>query len=144
MKKYYKVIIILMLGFMMFEPMVQSCKAEASSTRVTLVFDLEWGRKSRDCSGFGICFSLVDWKAEPKSLVRISLENNNLEFEVSQESVKKNPDQFSNDVFIMEEDYEMDKDVSKAFGSDKPLIIPAGKYRIKHSNDDLLIRIPLK
>ncbi|HNS12265.1 MAG TPA: hypothetical protein PKM97_06585 [Bacteroidia bacterium] len=144
MKKYYKVVIILMLGFMTFEPMIQSCKAETAGTKITLIFDIEWGRRSRDCRGFGICRFHVDGQIELERPVKVSLENNIMELEVPLDIAKKNPNQFDNDMFIMEEDFEVDREISKEFGSQKSLILPAGKYRMKRLEDAVYIRIPVK
>jgi len=144
MKNSYRKIVLLFLGFMMLGPTIDTCKAESASTRIILVIDIVWGRVSRDCKGFGICDFDVSWRVELDRPIKVSLENNIFEFEIPLEVVKKNPDQFGNDIFIMEEDFEIDKEISKEFGSLKSLVIPAGKYRMKRGDDALFIKIPQK
>jgi hypothetical protein len=110
--------------------------SEPNGTTVTV--HLELGRKKHDCTGFGICAS-VDITLELSSVVSSggnaeitinqdgSLQVNFKKSSMTAETIKK---YFSQQYFIVEEDFALSTSICSALGT-KSYTIKTGKYPVK-------------
>ncbi|TAH42794.1 MAG: hypothetical protein EYC69_04285 [Bacteroidetes bacterium] len=144
MKKIYKLILSFLILFFVASPLIETAKAQSPET-LSLSFSvhIEFGRRSRDCRGLGICwFVFKDF--DVNATARLQPNKNQLQILFPMEFVKTNPAQFENDVFIQEEDFQLPKETSFTLGSDRPLLIPKGEYSLRRSDKGMILNIPQK
>lgn len=144
MKKTYKLLMPILLLLIVSGPMLETANAQdARKISFDITFHFELGRKSKGCTGFGLCF-IVLTDVNFDGLARFQPKTKELQFEFPLEVTKKHPEQFENDIFIQEEDLQLSKEISLELGSDRPLLIPKGEYSLKRSAKTLILNVPQK
>lgn len=105
--------------------------------KVRINVDVTWGRKSRDCKGFGICD--VDFTIDIENRASgFAATNNNGVFilEFSEDGLKTISEHFkSNTILTIEEDYVLSDKVCKALELKSGYTIKTGKYKIQKAID---------
>jgi hypothetical protein len=106
---------------------------EADLARAKVIISIDWGRKSRDCSGFGICSITITVELEPTeiSFRGTSNDKGNLSLELSDTGLKNLRSTFGSNTIILEEDYTLTDEACKALELRPGYTIKAGKYTVK-------------
>lgn len=144
MKKLKTIVLPLLMFITIFGSMLETASAQEKKIRLDIHIVFELGRKSRDCKGFGICIMIESAELSGTINARLIPKGGILQLKVPMEVAEKSPDQYNNDVFIMEEDFEIPKDIVASLGAEQYTVIPRGKYPIENKEKFLLINIPLK
>lgn len=108
-------------------------KTSSDSQNQTSKIHIEFGRKSKDCGGFGICKFTIDLEIEDILAIinAFKTSNDGLNINFTKEFYSKN-ERFLNSGFLtLEEDYIMDKETSLKLGFKYPKTLKKGKYAIK-------------
>jgi len=103
---------------------------DAYSTQITI--KLTWGKKSKNCRGFGIC--RFDVSIISDDILRLSDDHSTLMLDVTSADVKGYESYFFGPTITIEEEYEVPAEVQTALGSDKPLYIRPGKYKCEKTS----------
>ena len=105
-------------------------------TKVKINLDVTWGRKSKNCEGFGICDVDVSIEIENKISNLFSATNNgNFTLEFDEKGLKSINEIFkSNSILTIEEDYVLSEKVCKALELKSGYTIKKGKYKIQKNN----------
>ncbi len=143
MKNYYKLLVPVLLLFMISGPMLETLSAQ-NKPGLDLKVHVEWGRKSKGCHGFGICIFIESIELTGVLFARLLPDEDVLLLNVPMEMVRKSPEQFDQEAFIMEEDFMISDEVSKSLGAQRSLVIPRGKYPIDRSGKSCLVSLSLK
>jgi len=105
--------------------LVLTTTIDAYCTKITI--NLTWGKKSKDCRGFGIC--KFDLSVTSDDFLRLSDDNSTVILDVPFSAVKGYESFFNGPTISIEEQYDISADVQSALGSPKPLFIRPGKYK---------------
>lgn len=110
------------------------------------------GRKTQNCSGFGICTIEVATNQMPTGCISGSLMLSDsqmiLEVSLSANDIKKNnPDYFSafdnKSTINFEEDFIVSKEIQDILKSSKTIVIPKGNWKQSYKNGFFIVEIPL-
>lgn len=91
---------------------------------------IEWGRKSKDCRGFGICSSDISFDFELPKFSAMANANGNLQVRISDAGLESIVKTFGTKTIIMEEDFIFSSEVCKQIGLKEGYTIKAGKYAV--------------
>ena len=110
---------------------------------------IDFGKPSRNCTGFGICKLQVSIggvdvtieRPDNESYADASKLNSNLELIIPKNSMnsKIQNDLFSSEYFLMEEEYSLSMEDAKSLGFDSGFTIRKGKYKITELSDSYKI-----
>ncbi|RZJ36007.1 MAG: hypothetical protein EOO51_02925 [Flavobacterium sp.] len=93
---------------------------------------IEFGRKSKNCEGFGICVCTIDITIE--ELIALfharKTSDGRLQIMMSPESYNANKARFSGNYLQVDEDFVVDSNTSRALGFGSDYRIKTGKYTI--------------
>lgn len=120
-------------------------KADIEADRWNVSFEINWGRKSRDCKGFGICgiTIVIQFGVEQEDFQGIN-QDGVLHLSLNQDGLKNINSFFGANEIVLEEDYVLSKEVTKKLGLKKGYRIKKGTYQIylnpnnKDSSDFLI------
>lgn len=104
--------------------------AESSSAQ-ELSVHFEFGRKSQNCGGFGICILRLELKLDlsiPAPL--IGLRQGNVQIKFRPEFYLANKSKFQNGYLVLEEDFVMEQEITKALGLADGHRLKTGKYLV--------------
>ncbi|HLA56459.1 MAG TPA: hypothetical protein VK623_10185 [Flavobacterium sp.] len=92
---------------------------------------LEFGRKSRNCGGFGICVFTIDitW-AELAAILAGKTADNHIKLTLSDKFYTENKSRFVDGDLVMEEDFALDAGTSRSLGFSDVYTIKKGKYQV--------------
>lgn len=98
--------------------------------KITIHFD--WGRKSKGCTGFGICSVTLetDIPLDQISFRGEANSNRNLQLEVTKLGMESITKTFGSKTIILEEDFTVSSEVCKQIGLKEGYTIKAGKYTV--------------
>jgi hypothetical protein len=96
------------------------------------LIELEFGRKSRGCAGFGICKFKVTITVETAVtlITAFARSNGTLTMTMSKDVYLKNIKNFPNNYLQVDEDYIIDRETTKAIGIPDNYTIKTGKYQV--------------
>lgn len=99
------------------------------------LIELEWGRKSLNCTGFGICKFRVNLFAEDVVQVATAVlmffrPDGQVKIQMGADYYKKNARVFQNGYLVMDEEFVIDRETMKAVGVSEPYTIKRGKYQV--------------
>lgn len=100
--------------------------------KVRINIDITWGRKSKDCKGFGVCDVDVSIEIDENKMSGVNNGNGvfSLEFNENQLTVLKK--HFgSSEIITISEDYNLSDDVCEKLELKRGYIIKKGEYSIK-------------
>jgi len=90
-----------------------------------------WGKRSKDCHGFGICDMYITFVLADGAAVRLADDQRTLVLDVSEASVKGYETDFSGPTISIEEPFDVPAEVLKTIGSSSPFLISAGTYKLE-------------
>ncbi|REJ85331.1 MAG: hypothetical protein DWQ44_01365 [Bacteroidetes bacterium] len=125
-----KIVSILALFACFFLVLPEKISAEPGS-KFTIHVVGEFGRKSRDCKGFGICYIEITY--EYSFSFRLRNDNGNLIMDVPEEMIKEHEELFSGEVFLMEEDLKLPEEIVEKLELEAEAFIRRGKYPLEHT-----------
>ncbi len=105
--------------------------------KVKITITLDWGRKRKNCRGFGICkISITVEKnySDKSSIYTATNFDGRLGLILSEENLKDIEEYFGGEMIILEEDYILPEELIKALQL-KQKIIKKGKYDISFDNN---------
>jgi len=91
---------------------------------------IDWGKRSKECHGFGICDIYITFVLLETPAVRLA-DDGTLVLLVPFESVKGLEENFSGTTISIEESYEVPSEVLKSIGCPAPFIIKPGIYKLE-------------
>jgi len=91
------------------------------------VCHVSFGRKSKQCLGFGICF--ISTEVVMNASLRLSDDQGTLIMDVPFATMRGYESDFSGPVITIEEQFDVSPEIQKAMGASKPLVIKEGKYK---------------
>ena len=99
------------------------------------LIELQFGRKSLDCAGFGICVFRVNLFAEDVAQVASAVlmffrPDGHVKIQMGSDFYKRNAKSFQNGYLVLEEDFEIDRETMRAVGVSDPYTIKRGKYQV--------------
>jgi hypothetical protein len=101
------------------------------------VIEFQFGRKSRDCAGIGVCVFRVNLTASQiiKFVTAFAVPGGNvltglLRVQFAPEFYNANRNHFSNGFLVLEEDLTLDKETTRATGLPDNYKLRKGKYRV--------------
>lgn len=95
------------------------------------VIELEFGRKSKDCGGFGICKFKIHLTPEVIStLIAAFAKNGKIQARMSPAFYKNNAKSFPDGYLVVEEDYRIDLETTRAIGVADNYTIRTGRYQV--------------
>lgn len=102
-------------------------------TKVKINLDVTWGRKSKECHGFGICDVDVSIEIDNKIGNLFSGTNNgNFTLEFDEKGLKRINEIFqSNSILTIEEEYVLSEKVCRALELKSGYTLKKGKYKIQ-------------
>lgn len=107
----------------------------AASATTRIKTELDWGRKSRDCSGLGVCSSKTTTiDGDGIVILTLSDDGTTLTMDVSAEALSEKSGQISGGKFVQDEDYTFPNDVCVSLGIRGCVTIPAGRYPARLTN----------
>ncbi len=109
-------------------------QASSGGTESSLIY-IDWGRKSKECKGFGICdIKIKVTTADTFGLVSMILTGGiyipNVEIVFDRQYYDSHKAQFVNGYLVIEEDYVLSSEVTRALKAPGNLKIKAGKYKV--------------
>jgi len=106
--------------------------AQKATTGKTPLIEIEFGRKSKDCGGFGICVFRVNIGIEEAVALVNAFANVKglMDLKMSPQFYKDNIKSFPNGYFLIDEDFTIDLETSRAIGFSKEYTIKKGKYKV--------------
>ena len=144
MKKSKLFLILALIMLLVGGPVIESAMAQPQeSLVVTINCRIEWGRKSKDCRGFGICAIIMDIDISEAIEARYNPDRNLLQLRIPAELARKYADQFESGTLIMEEDFIFTDELSKELGATHQLRIREGEYPIENKAKSVIINIPM-
>jgi hypothetical protein len=92
---------------------------------------MEFGRKSKNCAGIGICVFTIDitW-AELGAMLAGRTADNHIKLTLTNKYYAENKSRFVDDNLVMEEDFALDAATSRSLGFSDVYTIKKGKYQI--------------
>jgi hypothetical protein len=130
------------------KPVMPFSTQECDDPPVRLIIILDIGRKKKDCRGFGVCEISIEIEA------RSNLNGNGVTGTATNEggqlilkvmpevvSLKAYNEYFSSGKFVVEDEYVMSPEVSKALGLKEGYVIKPGNYNVKQSKDYLTLSL---
>lgn len=109
------------------------------------------GRKSQNCSGFGLCSissSSALTEGAINGFIDVNAESGSMTIRVDKKDIEKvQPDKmgyFDNEASVVfAEDFRLPDDINAAAGVSRPLVIKKGEYDLTYKNGMYIIEIPL-
>ncbi len=101
---------------------------DATNPRVRLTITVDFGRRSRDCNGFGVC--RVTATLEISFFQATTNERGNLVLEANQRGLEQVRNHFGSNTITVEEDYVLPADTAKQLGLASGYTIRAGRYTL--------------
>lgn len=94
------------------------------------------GRKSKQCSGFGICQLeiVITWDELINFFKAQQTNNGKLAVRFGSETYNHNSSKLPNDYFVLEEDFRLESDAAQALGFKNGYTIKKGKYKVTYDN----------
>lgn len=139
-KRVYLSVLFIALLFCCFQ---EQALAQERRVRFELGVEISFGRKSRDCTGFGLCIFITDFSVTATPSARLLPDESVVQLMLPHEYAIKYNEQVGGDRFLMEEDLQLAQDVSKELGSEEKIILRRGEYPIKKTKKGLLINISI-
>ncbi len=142
MKKLKYIIATLLILIFITGPAIQS--ASAKDIIIGIKIEIVFGRKSKDCKGWGICYFTIE--VEELSLSRMGYipDSDEIQLAISKETFAANKDQFEGESFRLEEDVDLPDEVIEKLEIGRSVTLPAGEYRGEWLEDYFVIRFPAK
>lgn len=106
--------------------------------KVRINIDITWGRKSKDCKGFGVCDADVSIEIDDNKMSGVNYGNGvfSLEFNKTQLTILKK--HFgSSEIITISEDYSLSDNVCEKLELKRGYIIKKGEYAIKTLDNGL-------
>ena len=101
---------------------------DATNPRVRVSIDVDFGRRSRDCRGFGVCSVTIT--IEFSFFQATTNERGNLVLEANQRGLEQVRSHFGSNTITVEEDYVLPADTAKQLGLASGYTIRAGRYTL--------------
>ncbi len=101
---------------------------DATNPRVRVSIDVDFGRRSRDCRGFGVCSVTIT--IEFRFFQATTNERGNLVLEANQRGLEQVRNHFGSNTITVEEDYVLPADTAKQLGLASGYTIRAGRYTL--------------
>ena len=101
---------------------------DATNPRVRVSIDVDFGRRSRDCRGFGVCSVTIT--IEFSFFQATTNERGNLVLEANQRGLEQVRNHFGSNTITVEEDYVLPADTAKQLGLASGYTIRAGRYTL--------------
>ncbi|MCF6307266.1 MAG: hypothetical protein L3J09_04850 [Flavobacteriaceae bacterium] len=103
-----------------------------NDTQITIGVSIVFGRKSRNCAGFGVC------KITGSISITIKAHNNNGKFSLilTKEGLEEINNRFKGNKIILEEDYVLPESITKKIGLKKGYVLKTGTYSISSKKKD--------
>ena len=101
---------------------------DATNPRVRVSIDVDFGRRSRGCSGFGVCSVTIT--IEFRFFQATTNERGNLVLEANQRGLEQVRNHFGSNTITVEEDYVLPADTAKQLGLASGYTIRAGRYTL--------------
>jgi hypothetical protein len=96
------------------------------------LLEIVFGRVSKGCTGFGICRFRVHvtmQDVQTLATILVMFREGHVELQMSPEFFRDNTQAFQNGYLVIDEDFTLDADATKALGVDK-YTIRTGKYKV--------------
>ncbi len=124
----------------LFSDLENQCAAQSPTIIIEYNFDVSFGRRSRDCRGFGICVVMgpITIVLNERKAILTSIREK-LCLRVPFILASDYPEQFDQEEFIMEEDFIFPEEFTKMAGLDAPLEIKKGNYLMERNSEGYLI-----
>lgn len=108
-----------------------------SDTRKKIKIKVNFGRKSKNCRGFGICSLTAELEFDFLSLIFTygKPDREDLELYITEEGLKNMGNMIVDNNLIIEENYVIDMEQSKKLGFSKEYTITNGTYAIKFDKE---------
>lgn len=95
------------------------------------LIEFEFGRKSKNCAGIGVCKFKINLTAENAVMLITALaRNGKIQARMSPTFYKDNAYGFQNGYLVLEEDYKIDLETTRALGVADNYTIKTGKYLV--------------
>lgn len=112
-----------------------SDQTKVDDGKIKLTISIDWGRKSRDCRGFGICAVVVDidFEIDPIEILFKGTSNDEgrLVLELTSKGLENIKKTFGSDTIVIEEDFRLSDQDCKNLELKAGYTIKAGKYQVK-------------
>ncbi|CAM3673142.1 hypothetical protein FSS13T_26400 [Flavobacterium saliperosum S13] len=110
---------------------VVSSKSD-SEDLLKIKITIDFGRKSKDCTGFGVCSIVLegDIPLDQISFRGEANSNGNLQLEVTKLGLESIIKTFGSKTIILEEDFTVSSEVCKQIGLKEGYTVKAGKYTV--------------
>lgn len=133
-----KKLILGLIATVMFAGTSYAQKTEVKTEGRPLI-EFEFGRKSKNCGGFGICILRINISPElgAEIIQALLLPGGVLKVAMPPKFYKDHASAFQNGYLVVEEDYVIDRETTKAIGLKDNYTIKTGKYKVefdKNSN----------
>jgi hypothetical protein len=123
-----KLILAFALIFGIFAPSVQ---AQTKDDDMHPIIEIQFGRGSQGCTGFGICKFAIHLTAHDIATIVPIFFPGGLVLKMSPDFYRANIKAFPNNVFVIDEDYTVDQASMKLIGGKSAYTIKQGKYAVK-------------
>ncbi|HET8884767.1 MAG TPA: hypothetical protein VFM70_00290 [Salinimicrobium sp.] len=112
--------------------------------KVEITITVDWGRKSKDCEGFGICGIVIDIDIPMDTFFSFKKDGRrSLELFFQKEKHKEIVKYFGGERIILEEGYTLDLKTSQKLGFEKAYTIEKGEYPIVYDAKQGFYKITL-
>jgi len=108
-------------------------KTNSDSQNQTSKIHIEFGRKSKDCGGFGICKFTIDLEIEDVLAIinAFRTNDNGVNLNLTKDFYNKNEKHLKNGFLILEEDFVIEKSTSLKLGFKDSKTLKKGRYAVK-------------
>jgi hypothetical protein len=134
-----------LMSFVQAKPVVGNCESSQDhnfvndAIPITITINLELGRKSRDCGGFGICKASIDIELDLVGGMSDDGGNVVLTFDKANYERQMN-NQFKGNQFTLEEDFAFDANIARALGQSS-ITAKKGTYPVTKTASGYEIRL---
>lgn len=101
---------------------------DATQKSVVITVEIEFGRKSLDCQGFGVCRGRV---SGGKGIFTASNREGSFVLGMQEKGLAKIQKRFKNNVIILEEDFVLPIEITKKLKLKEGYTLKTGKYKLK-------------
>ncbi|MNY09248.1 hypothetical protein D3C86_1421550 [compost metagenome] len=101
---------------------------DLTTPRPRLTIEVDFGRRSRGCTGFGVCSVVIT--LELNFFLATTNERGNLVLEANARGLEAVRSHFGSNTITVEEDYKLSADVTKQLGLPSDYTIRAGRYTL--------------
>ncbi len=98
---------------------------------IELKLEVEWGRRSKDCRGFGVCSAMIITEIQHDRTVMLRSDRDMLSLDVPHSIAEKFQEQFEGTEFGVEEDFVFSEEISEKLRCKELIVLKQGFYRME-------------